>query len=94
LCRTPSCGIFFKKAWREKLSTEISKIKKTFCYTKANRSEWSQPDKLINNYSNASKKESKESCEESSEESCEEESTRIVLLSKALRHSPGCFLFP
>jgi mRNA-degrading endonuclease HigB of HigAB toxin-antitoxin module len=30
----------------KKLSTEISKIKKTFCYTKVNRSEWSQPDKL------------------------------------------------
>jgi hypothetical protein len=71
---------------QQKLSTEISKIKKSFCYTKANRSEWSQPDKLINNYSNASKKESKE-------ESREEESTRIVLLAKTLRHSLGCFLF-
>jgi hypothetical protein len=69
---------------QQKLSTEISKIKKTFCYTKGNRSEWSQPDKLINNYSNASKKESKE-------ESREEESTRIVLLSKNTSAFAGVF---
>jgi hypothetical protein len=42
----PPRAAFFKKAARQKLSTEISKIKKTFCYTEVNRSEWSQPDKL------------------------------------------------
>jgi hypothetical protein len=74
---------FFLEGLNKKLSTDFSKNEKSVCYTGVNRSEWSQPDKLRNNYYHGSKKESEE-------ESSEEEES---IVSKTPRRSPGCFIF-